>query len=244
VVTQIKRLATDAISNVYYRINGPATNGRRVLMYHSIDREEGDGRAFTVSKSNFEKQMSIIKQLNIPVVDLMAPLEKGLSIAITFDDGYRDNLEIALPVLQKYKFPATVFVSTGMLDTEELFLSSPDLRELSKFFQVGSHGSTHRPLTQLTPKEQVEELERSKAILENKIGRGIDCMSFPHGRYNEPLVAIAKSFGYRHAATSNNNINSELKFLIARTCILNRDSPEVFKAKVFGSCDWRSSKYF
>ncbi|NRB74052.1 MAG: polysaccharide deacetylase family protein [Verrucomicrobiales bacterium] len=92
-----------------------------VLLYHRVDRKEHDHFNLCVTPENFEEQMSVLAETG-SVIPLSEMVEKRLSgqletgeISITFDDGYIDVLENALPILEKYNLPATLFVTTGNL---------------------------------------------------------------------------------------------------------------------------------
>ena len=119
---QIKQL----LKNSVYRAIGETASGMgvvngdgrslRVLMYNKVNDIPGNRMSMPVSL--FDEQMAQLRELGYVVVDLDAvlahyvggtPLPKG-AVLITFDDGYRDNLERAAPVLQKHRYPAVQFV--------------------------------------------------------------------------------------------------------------------------------------
>lgn len=84
------------------------------LLYHRVNLEPDPVYHLTVTPQNFEEQMGYLKD-HYPILrfeeDWTKPGEDG--VAITFDDGYADNYKYALPILEKYRVPATIFVSTG-----------------------------------------------------------------------------------------------------------------------------------
>ena len=98
------------------------------LVYHRVVETPADAGAFapysglTVTAKQFRAQMQHVraKYRCLPVEDLVARLRSGTlergSVAITFDDGYRDNLTVALPILEELGIPATIFVSTGLIE--------------------------------------------------------------------------------------------------------------------------------
>src|SRR5919205_3313426 len=114
-----------ALKNAVYRAIGETVSGvgaadgtrsLRVLMYHKVN--DLPGNPLTVPVGRFEEQMSELRELGYIVVDLDAvlahyvdgaPLPEG-AVLITFDDGYRDNLENAAPVLRRHGYPAVQFV--------------------------------------------------------------------------------------------------------------------------------------
>ena len=79
------------------------------------------------------------------------PAQADRLVAITFDDGYRDNLTVALPLLEKFGLPMTLFVTAGFVGREG-YLSKEELREISKhpLVTIGAHGLSHRDFTRLS----------------------------------------------------------------------------------------------
>ena len=90
-----------------------------ILMYHRVHRTAYDPWRLCVSPEHFEQHLALLAREN--VVPLSALLRTPRGVAITFDDGYFDNLETALPLLEKYKLPATVFVATDILRGKEFW---------------------------------------------------------------------------------------------------------------------------
>lgn len=93
-------------------------NGVIILGYHRITTDE-DPYSISVSPNNFREHLAIIRKFTQPILlrDLPALFADGhpkkTSIAMTFDDGYQDNLTTAAPLLQEWEIPATVFITTG-----------------------------------------------------------------------------------------------------------------------------------
>lgn len=95
----------------------------RILYYHRVN-DERDPFSPAISTALFEREMRFVTK-HYPVVSLTGALDhlergsRGTVVAITFDDGYRDNYLNAFPILQRYKIPATIFLTTGGLDSGE-----------------------------------------------------------------------------------------------------------------------------
>lgn len=87
------------------------------LLYHRVHPVKDDIYHLTVSPRNFEEQIRYLKN-HVPILRFEEDWTRadGDGVVITFDDGYADNYEYALPVLEKYQVPATIFVSTGYVD--------------------------------------------------------------------------------------------------------------------------------
>jgi peptidoglycan/xylan/chitin deacetylase (PgdA/CDA1 family) len=98
-----------------------------ILMFHRIADPPCDPWALSVSPARFEDQMRALKARRIPLsmTEFVRRLEDGtlpaLAVAVTFDDGYVDNLRTAKPILEKFGVPATVFLTTGFLGQQKEF---------------------------------------------------------------------------------------------------------------------------
>jgi peptidoglycan/xylan/chitin deacetylase (PgdA/CDA1 family) len=178
----------------------PIKEGGVILAYHSI----GDNEAFfTVSPTNFEKQLKFLRDNNwqvIPLTALVVLLQEQQEIPkktviLTFDDAYIDFLENALPLLQKYQMPATLFVPTGLVGErmknregfELSVLSWDQLRQVAKhpLITIGSHTVTHPNLTEVTDVERIRfELQKSKEEIENTLGTVCSLCAYPKGKSN------------------------------------------------------------
>lgn len=126
------------------------------------------------------------------------------SFVVTFDDGYRSVYDHAFPVLQRYGFSATVFLTTGETATQtealrlpslcgRFMLSWGEIKEMHRWgIQFGAHTLTHPDLTQL-PLNRIEiEVFESKAIIENALGVPVSCFAYPYGRYNNYVREIIR----------------------------------------------------
>jgi peptidoglycan/xylan/chitin deacetylase (PgdA/CDA1 family) len=131
--------------------------------------------------------------------------------AITFCDGFMCFLEKALPELERYNIPASVFIPVGYIGRrpgwetdddraypkERELMSGNQLRSLPPHLvTVGSHGLSHKNLASLGLKEAEDELRRSKYDLERILQRQVNLFFFPYGETNEALLALARDAGY------------------------------------------------
>jgi peptidoglycan/xylan/chitin deacetylase (PgdA/CDA1 family) len=96
---------------------------RAILMYHRVAEPPADPWALCVSPANFAEQMAVLRTIATPVrlADLCTMEPDGPLVAVTFDDGYADNLYAARPILERYDVPATVFVSTDHIGNADGF---------------------------------------------------------------------------------------------------------------------------
>lgn len=129
-------------------------------------------------------------------------------VAITFDDGWRSTLSLALAALRSHGFAATVFIATDLIGADRM-LGRGDLRALREAgIEIGSHGRTHRYLSELQPEEVLEELTSSKAALEDLLGERITTLSVPGGFYSTAVRETAGRCGYRWVCGSSWGINT------------------------------------
>ena len=177
-----------------------------VLNYHKIDRMN---IPLSVSPEEFDQQMSYFKTYNFNVIGLdrlYDYLEKGeplpkKSVVITFDDGYSDNYDNAYPILKKYGFPATIFVITSLVGKPN-YITWAQAKEMSENgIGIDSHTVNHRTLSDMSSEKALNELKKSKEIIEKNVGKTVKYVAYPEGYYNKITEKLAKEAGYRGALT-------------------------------------------
>ncbi len=208
----------------------------RIVLYHSIAAGE---------LSDFERQIIYYKKKYnvISLSELVNKLNKNMPVkgdlAITFDDGFKDNLVNAAPVLKKHGLPATFFIATDFVELsgqQELIaqycrkalgikkvLPSLSWQEVNKLrqegFEVGSHSNSHKNLARLEQQELCSEVKGSKEKIENKLGAAVKHFSFPFGglKHASPLlIDQVKQAGYVSCSSGvrgNNCQSSNIWFL-------------------------------
>lgn len=222
--------------------------GLRILMYHAIGTPiEGDVRGFyNMAFERFEKHMRYLAQHHsghLVPLDHTAFKGDSLGIALTFDDGYQDNLSVAAPLLVELGIPFTVFVCTGAVAERKAgFLSPEDVRELASLpgAKIGSHTISHPRLTECDDHQLSEELVGSKLYLEDLLGNEVDLLSYPHGAVNGRVRSAAEKAGYRIGASSRFDINQPVQdsLHLCRTTIWAKDDISIFEEKLRGDWDW------
>lgn len=193
-----------------------------VLYYHKISQPDpkAQEKGLYVRPRTFDRQMNLLKLLGYKSItpdELLDALEdKGTlpkkPIMITFDDGYQDNYTHALPILKKYGFRATIFVTARHVgkytplspDCNETLpaqiLTWEEMRALEQEgIRIASHTASHRRLTHLEEEEIRREFIESKRLLEEGLGHPIKYLSYPFGSFNSKVERIAKECGYRAA---------------------------------------------
>lgn len=205
----------------------------RVLMYHMV-REHIDGAKFNklrVKPDAFEEQISWLKSEGFHFVTMQELQENWgkhpeKTVAITFDDGYLDNLENAFPILEKYQAKATIYVVVDRHDRDwstykkahhnsgelarEPKLNDDQVRQLanSGLVEIGSHTLTHANLSKLDDDQCLNELVQSKLQLESMTGKPVSSFAYPFGIYFQRDVDLAKQAGYTNAVTTVEGIDS------------------------------------
>jgi len=187
-----------------------------IIMYHSVNPKQNPAiNRLIVSPEAFELQMRFLKErkYNILPLSKLAELikEKKMipprTIAITLDDGYKDNYTYAFPILKKYNIPATIFVIINEVGRQEGDrLSWDDIRKMqdSGLIVFGSHTMDPTPLIDIKSEEkQVKEIVDSKKALEEKMGRRADLFSYPEGMFNAKIRKMVIDAGYNVAVATN-----------------------------------------
>lgn len=222
--------------------------GLRILMYHSIGNQAlGDSRGFfSVSPKNFKAQATLLARCykdQITELDESAICEHSHRLAITFDDGYRDNLEVAAPILNDFSLPFTVFVTSEFIRKNSAgFLSIAGLRDLSTLpmVTIGAHGKNHVALTGCNDSVLQSELVTSKEFLEDKIGKEVSAIAYPYGDVDHRVKTAAKAAGYQLGVCSFAGVNRPGRdpLLLSRTEVLSLDNNRIFRQKLEGNWDW------
>ena len=201
------------IALFYYNLVGKYKDktGNRVILYHSIGTQlDFDTYGISISKEKFEEHIEFLRhEYEIIPIDKM--YEHNLNrktIAITFDDGYKDNL-YALELCEKYNIPFTLYITTGFIGKKD-YLTTEDIKRFSEssFCILGTHSVSHPHLDKLDYDTQYKELSESKRTLENIIGKEVVHMSYPHGSYNMDTIEIIDKLGYNVVSSSNIGLNT------------------------------------
>ena len=196
-----------------------------VLTYHAVGPPLDPSFApFTVSKAQLSEQMAALREAGYRLMSLTAALQAydalALAprdaidgtryVALTFDDGYTDFAEAALPVLQEHKASATLFVVTDLVgrratwlpfakEQERPLLSWSDLEELAQHdIEIGSHGCRHLELDVIPLETARDEIERSRS----EIGAHLPsptCFAYPFGYHSARVRHLVASAGYSAA---------------------------------------------
>lgn len=192
--------------------NGLATRGMpMVLMYHSVQPYTEDPYLVTVGPPRFEQQMRWLSRRGlrgVSIAELLAARAAGAGkglVGLTFDDGYADFAEYALPVLQRYGFTATVFVIAGRLGGDNVWdpagprkplLDAAQVRRLAEAgVEIGSHGLRHVSLPAAHGALDAET-GGSRRILQDITGQPAGGFCYPYGHLDAEVVSAVRAAGY------------------------------------------------
>ncbi len=237
-----------------------------VLMYHSIsdDPEETVAPYFRLATpvGRFRTQMQELSRRGYRIVSLLdlpehlsadAPLTVERIAVITFDDGFRDFLTAAWPVLCEFGFTATVFLPTHYIgDTCQRFmnrdcLSWEDVRSLAREgVTFGSHTVHHPRLVDLSETDLRAELANSRQTLEAHLDGPIRIFAHPYAfpradsGYVERFRRVAQETGYDLALTTTvGRVRpGDDRLTLRRLPVNSADDPALFRAKLDGAYDW------
>jgi peptidoglycan/xylan/chitin deacetylase (PgdA/CDA1 family) len=244
-----------------------AAGGVIVLMYHRVGLARNAFEArYAISPAKFEAHMLALGRHGMrPVsVDALSDwLENGASPAagafvLTFDDGFRDVRDHALPVLERLRWPFTVFLVSSLVGAEDVWTreSNPDgathpLLTAEEILDMQSHGVTfhshtcsHASLPSLDDNRLSLELVESRAALQRLLGRQVDYLAYPYGHLDERVVTAARRAGYRAAFSTQPGFNRRDvdRFRIRRIDVYGTDTPAMLMRKVhLGTNDGRLS---
>ena len=207
--------------------------GVPVLNYHQVNDKYHS--ALTLDVAEFTKQMEYLHKEGyhkISLDDLYAYITEGKElpekpIVITFDDGYIDNYEDVLPILQSYNMQATIFMISDAINTDR-FVSANQLQVMNAHgFTVESHTNHHRMLTFVDPSTWVDEIKGGKDTLEGFMGKPIKYLAYPGGFNNAEIQRITSESGFKMAFTVTPGTvkPSDNLYALPRLAIFQGDTP-------------------
>jgi peptidoglycan/xylan/chitin deacetylase (PgdA/CDA1 family) len=216
-------------------------------MYHKVGAlTNGISDTFVnVTAASFSRQMSVMSRMGYVAVtfaDVLKSFYGGLALprkcfVITFDDGYQSVSEHAAPILERYKFPATVFAVSGMVgrtnEWDEVggrpihpLMSWDELCNLqSTGWEIAGHTMTHPHLNRLSASAALCEVENGKREIEARLGTRVESFCYPYGDYADNTPDVVRKAGYLGACTTKSGLATARKslFLLPRVKISHSD---------------------
>jgi peptidoglycan/xylan/chitin deacetylase (PgdA/CDA1 family) len=230
-----------------------AMNHSIVLCYHALSPTwEAD---LSTTPERFERQLDLLVSRGyrgVTFTEAVSASPQGRTVAVTFDDAYRSVLQLGLPILNRLGLPATVFAPTDFIGSEQpmkwagidQWLGGPSERELTPMswdelraladagWEIGSHTGSHPHLTQIEDNALSDELVRSKAACEERLGRPCTSLAYPYGDFDARVVGRTASAGYLTAATLPSRQHEREALRWPRVGVYHRDDDRRFRIKV------------
>lgn len=234
-----------------------------ILMYHSISDEKEKSHPYyhvNTSPAVFDTHMLYLRENNYTVINLpdlensFITSDSSKYVVITFDDGFRDFHTSAFPILNKYGFSATVFLSTQFIQGSRSSFKGKDcltwdeVRQLSRENIIfGSHTVSHPQLKNLNEKEIEHEIKASKENIEDETGIAVNSFSYPFAfpedrNFQISLRALLNRCGYRNGVTTKIGTASKHSdaFFQPRLPANSEDDILFFAAKLQCAYNWLS----
>jgi peptidoglycan/xylan/chitin deacetylase (PgdA/CDA1 family) len=235
-----------------------------ILLYHRVvDRAHPSVARYAVRPGRLRQQLRMLRAGGWVTVGPEAVLAARLgrtplprrAVWITFDDAYADFERHALPLLRHNGQTATLYVPTahiggtaawlsalGLGDADAPLLDWSGLERVARAgVTLGSHAASHRALTELDDASLEHELVSSRSVLESRLGAPVRDLAYPHGAYDERVVAVAARAGYRTAVTTDWGLSAdEAALALRRVFILGGDRLPDFLLRLRNGGDVRS----
>lgn len=196
-----------------------------ILMYHAVGPKRGIEwpEGLRIEASLFKEHLAYLKGEGykfVTVAELAERLGSGRSvdkyIALTFDDGYKNNFSVVLPILKKEGIKASFFVINKDIG-DELHMGEREIQALlDAGMELGSHTYSHNPLADIDEKYLVWEFDTSRYWLKKKFnGYIVRTLAYPNGSYNETVIAAARKYGFYRALTGHIGVNTASTYAAA-----------------------------
>jgi len=231
----------------------PAVRGTVVLIYHRVGARSG--LDVDLATPDFDRQIASLSAggRTVPLGDALATMRYGSGsgrgrpdpLVVTFDDGTADFADTVLPILVENRVPVTLYLATAFVEEQRPFpddgtpLSWAALRDAcaTGLVDVGSHTHTHAVLDRLPAAQVADELDRSKQLIEDRLGRPCVDFAYPKALPPSPAAAVAVRERFRSAALAGTRPNPSGKtdvHALARSPVQRSDGMRYFERKVAG----------
>lgn len=216
-----------------------------ILTYHHIGRcpfDQREHHGLWVSEDLFREQVRWLHRHgwhSVTLNQVGEALHRRLRlprkwVALTFDDGWRDNYTKALPILSEFGFTATVFMVSSRIRHSTAagcwndYLSISELQELvSKGIHIGSHTHTHPRLTPLQPDQIRRELSQSRQEIAAASGVTPTWFCYPFGNVSPAVAELVREAGYEGAVSTirSNRVTRHQLYWAPRVMVMDDTSP-------------------
>jgi peptidoglycan/xylan/chitin deacetylase (PgdA/CDA1 family) len=182
-----------------------------------VEREPGESR-YWITADQFER--------------ILDTLVGRADVSISFDDGNRSDIDVAINQLVERQLTATFFPLAGRLSDRDS-LSPSGVRELvAAGMAVGSHGMWHRPWRRLSKSEVDEELRQARNVITEVVGQSINRAAVPLGQYDRQTLAMLREHRYAEVNTSDRRLAGSGQWLQPRFSVHADDTPESLDSSI------------
>lgn len=222
----------------------------RILMYHQVlPQSIAYKNDLIVTVENLEEQLIYIKN-NFETVffkDLEVSKSVENKIILTFDDGYYNNLQYLIPLLEKYQLKAAIFIPTEFIQNnlngdEKVYMNFDEIKSLNpNLIEIALHSHSHKNFSQITLSEAETDLLKNIKILEQNKINFTKVLAYPYGKFpkdkerKKEFFKMLERIGIVSAMRIGNNVASypfKKRFEVNRIDIKYGDSLKVFKWKL------------
>ncbi len=239
-----------------------------ILMYHSISCSINPRFAqFTVSPTHFAEQMAYLHEHGYTPVTVTQWVESLTQktiqlpeklVILTFDDGMADFYTDALPILARYGFGATLYITTSFVggtcgwlthegEATRLMLSWRQIAEIQAAgIECGGHTHTHPQLDVLPLTKARSEIVTCKRMLEDALGQQVQSFAYPYGYYTKTTQRLVQAAGYTSACAVKHSMNVETTNLFALTRLMVKATTSIseFEALLTGKSSYTLSTIY
>ncbi len=215
-------------------------SGIPVLMYHSVGEESYD--IYHLKLSKFKSQMRYLrknKYMTLSIEEYKENLDKkfyeGNQVLLTFDDGYKDFYTNVYPILKKYNYKATIFISTGLID-QPGYLTRDQLKEImaSGLIDIGGHGNYHEKVKCLNIEKIRGIISHVQSYLKELCVQNISVYAHPYGNFKQEVIDVLKEECVILAFSSEPGLSSanDNPYILRRVFVNSKYSMKTFKSKL------------
>ena len=231
-------------------------NAVPILMYHQVSPQPVAAfQRYTVTPQRFAAQMRWLRLAGYTTITLDALLAQRQGriklprrpVLITFDDGYQECIDYAVPILQAHHFTATFFLVAGLMGKPsewllpELGVTFPLIdwataRELQALgFSCGAHTMTHPHLADCDGARCRIELVEARHLLEAQLGQPVMHLAYPYGSFNAGVRALVAEAGYRSACSTQRGCSpvADDRLALQRVSVYGHDSLLAFICRLY-----------
>lgn len=226
------------------------TKSIRILMYHQVlPQQIAHKNDLIVTVENLEEQFIYIKK-NFETVffkDLEISEAVKNKIILTFDDGYYNNLEYLIPLLEKYQLKATIFIPTEFIQNnmngeDKIYMNFEDIKSLNpNHVEIALHSHSHRNFSQLSIDEAEKDVLKNIELLEQNQINFTKVFAYPYGKFpkkgnkKKEFFSMLERIGIISAMRIGNNVEIypfKNKYEVNRIDIKYGDTLKMFKWKM------------